>query len=117
MDVYKCRGGAKPDGVCCVVGSMASGFPEEANKSSDLIYSHSHITGSPQQADSNLQYFWEAFPAGSGPTHRTTYMFAYMDAGAAAQCTCQLYVAFRCFLFYLQTCSIHSVINEVLRCM
>ena len=62
---------------------MAAGFPEAANKSSDLIYSHSHITGSPQQADSNLQYFWEAFPAGAGPTHRTTYMFAYMDAGAA----------------------------------
>jgi hypothetical protein len=60
---------------------MASGFPEESNKSSDLIYSHSHIIGSPGQADSNLQYFWEAFPAGSGPTHRTTYMFAYMDAG------------------------------------
>lgn len=61
---------------------MASGFPEAGNKSSDLIYSHSHITGSPQQADSNLQYFWEAFPAGAGPTARTTYMFAYMDAGA-----------------------------------
>lgn len=28
----------------------------------------------------NVQYFWEAFPAGSGPTDRTTYMFAYMDA-------------------------------------
>lgn len=27
-----------------------------------------------------LQYFWEAFPAGSGPTDRTTYMFTYMDA-------------------------------------
>lgn len=79
-----CRGGEKPDGVCCVVGSMASGFPEEVNKSSDLIYSHSHITGSPEQADSNLQYFWEAFPAGTGPTCRTTYMFAYMDAGASS---------------------------------
>lgn len=27
-----------------------------------------------------VQFFWEAFPAGSGPTDRTTYMFAYMDA-------------------------------------
>ena len=26
------------------------------------------------------QYFWEAFPAGSGPADRTTYMFSYMDA-------------------------------------
>jgi len=27
-----------------------------------------------------VQYFWEAFPAGSGPTDRTTYMFTYVDA-------------------------------------
>jgi hypothetical protein len=27
-----------------------------------------------------LQYFWEAFPAGSGPSDRTSYMFTYMDA-------------------------------------
>ena len=27
-----------------------------------------------------LQYFWEAFPAGSGPTDRTTYCFTYLDA-------------------------------------
>ena len=26
------------------------------------------------------QYFWEAFPAGSGPTERTTYMFTYLDS-------------------------------------
>ena len=29
---------------------------------------------------SHLQYFWEAFPAGSGPLDRTTYLFTYMDA-------------------------------------
>ena len=28
----------------------------------------------------SLQYFWEAFPAGSGPTDRTTYMFTYLDS-------------------------------------
>lgn len=27
-----------------------------------------------------LQFFWEAFPTGSGPQDRTTYLFAYMDA-------------------------------------
>lgn len=26
------------------------------------------------------QYFWEAFPAGSGPADRTTYLFTYIDA-------------------------------------
>jgi hypothetical protein len=75
------RAGQKPDGVCCVVGSLAYGFPEELNQSSDLIYSHTDILGSPDQPDSNLQFFWEAFPTGAGPTHRTTYMFCYMDAG------------------------------------
>ena len=30
--------------------------------------------------DSSLQYFWEAFPAGSGKSDRTTYLFTYMDA-------------------------------------
>lgn len=29
---------------------------------------------------SQLQYFWEAFPAGSGKKDRTTYLFTYMDA-------------------------------------
>ena len=28
----------------------------------------------------DLQLFWEAFPAGSGPEDRTTYMFTYIDA-------------------------------------
>lgn len=29
---------------------------------------------------SRAQYFWEAFPAASGPSDRTTYMFTYIDA-------------------------------------
>lgn len=28
----------------------------------------------------DLQCFWEAFPSGSGPSDRTTYMFTYVDA-------------------------------------
>ena len=31
------------------------------------------------------QYFWEAFPASSGPTDRTTYMFTYLDASPHRQ--------------------------------
>lgn len=45
----------------------------------DVIYTNNAI----QPADSvlpNLQCFWEAFPSGSGPTDRTTYMFTYIDA-------------------------------------
>ena len=45
----------------------------------DIIATCSAIEG-PEAAVPNVQYFWEAFPAGSGPTDRTTYMFAYMDA-------------------------------------
>lgn len=29
------------------------------------------------------QFFWEAFPASSGPSDRTTYMFTYLDAQAS----------------------------------
>lgn len=77
----ECRHGERPDGICCVVGTLASGFPPAANKSSDLIYSNTDIqpvNGGGEDA----QYFWEAFPAGAGPSHRTTYLFSYLDAGA-----------------------------------
>jgi hypothetical protein len=38
-----------------------------------VIYTCEPISG-------HKQLFWEAFPAGSGPTDRTTYMFTYLDA-------------------------------------
>jgi hypothetical protein len=60
--------------MCLVVGSCAHGFKE--NSSSDVIYSSSSVT---RVADSNVQLFWEAFPAGSGPLDRTTYMFTYTE--------------------------------------
>ncbi|KAF3543893.1 hypothetical protein DY000_02001717 [Brassica cretica] len=68
------KGGRKPDGMCLVVGSCAHGFKE--NSSSDVIYSSSSVT---KVADANVQLFWEAFPAGSGPLDRTTYMFTYTE--------------------------------------
>eukprot|EP00596_Hydrurales_sp_CCMP1899_P000466 CAMPEP_0119049718 /NCGR_PEP_ID=MMETSP1177-20130426/66016_1 /TAXON_ID=2985 /ORGANISM="Ochromonas sp, Strain CCMP1899" /LENGTH=553 /DNA_ID=CAMNT_0007027271 /DNA_START=134 /DNA_END=1795 /DNA_ORIENTATION=+ len=71
------RGPVEPDGVCVVVGSCASGYNEANNTYSDLIYTDTPI--SPKE-DSQLQYFWEAFPAGSGKKDRTTYLFTYMDA-------------------------------------
>ncbi|VVB07431.1 unnamed protein product [Arabis nemorensis] len=66
--------GRKPDGMCLVVGSCAHGFKE--NSLSDVIYSSSSVS---KVADSNVQLFWEAFPAGSGPLDRTTYMFTYTE--------------------------------------
>jgi len=62
------RQGVKPDALCLVVGTCASGFPE--NQTGDLLLSFTEIKN-------QCQYFWEAFPAKDG---RTTYMFTYMDA-------------------------------------
>eukprot|EP01018_Ginkgo_biloba_P002691 Gb_08260 [translate_table: standard] len=73
--VKQIRSGKKPDGVCLVVGSCARGFKE--NSISDIIYSNSSAT---KVGESTVQYFWEAFPAGSGPLDRTTYLFTYVDA-------------------------------------
>ncbi|KMZ69016.1 hypothetical protein ZOSMA_223G00130 [Zostera marina] len=72
--VKQIRLGKKPDGVCLVVGSCARGFEE--NSTSDVIYSSMNTR---KVGDSELQYFWEAFPAGSGSADRTIYMFTYID--------------------------------------
>ncbi|XVE72431.1 hypothetical protein DITRI_Ditri11bG0039000 [Diplodiscus trichospermus] len=72
--VKQIRGGRKPDGVCLVVGSCARGFKE--NSTSDVIYSSSSVK---RVGNAEVQYFWEAFPAGSGPLDRTTYMFTYVN--------------------------------------
>ncbi len=71
------RWGTKPDGVCLVVGSCGRGFPD--NETADVIYTNTAIQA-PDAPAPDLQYFWEAFPAGSGPSDRTTYMFTYLDA-------------------------------------
>ncbi|KAL8142740.1 hypothetical protein V2J09_015772 [Rumex salicifolius] len=72
--VKQIRGGRKPDGVCLVVGSCARGF--QKNIDSDVIYSSSSVK---KAGNSQVQLFWEAFPAGSGRMDRTTYMFTYVD--------------------------------------
>jgi len=76
------RKGQKPDGICLVVGSCARGYPEDKNVRGDLIYSDTPLYRR-GEGPSRVQYFWEAFPAGSGPTDRTTYMFTYCDADAS----------------------------------
>jgi lycopene cyclase CruP len=66
--VAQSRQNQAPDAICLVVGTCATGFPE--NNSGDLIYSFTPI-------EHQCQYFWEAFPASDG---RTTYLFTYVDA-------------------------------------
>ncbi len=62
------RQGKKPDAVCLVVGSCATGMPDTTT--GDLIATFTPI-------QNQCQYFWEAFPARDG---RTTYLFTYLDA-------------------------------------
>ncbi|GMG98700.1 hypothetical protein Nepgr_000540 [Nepenthes gracilis] len=72
--VKQVRRGRKPDGACLVVGSCARGINN--NNTGDVIYSTSSVK---KIGPSEVQLFWEAFPTGSGPTDRTTYMFTYVD--------------------------------------
>ncbi|KAL2557170.1 Lycopene beta/epsilon cyclase protein [Forsythia ovata] len=72
--VKQIRRGRRPDGVCLVVGSCCRGFKD--NSTSDVIFSSASVKS---VGMSKVQYFWEAFPAGSGPLDRTTYMFTYVD--------------------------------------
>lgn len=45
----------------------------------DLIYTSMPArvgdSGAAAEVPSSCQYFWEAFPSGSGPADRTTYLF------------------------------------------
>eukprot|EP00980_Cylindrotheca_fusiformis_P029466 scaffold23479_cov143-Cylindrotheca_fusiformis.AAC.16 len=80
------RYGLKPDGVCAVVGSCASGYDPKTNLVGDIIYTNTEIK---DIGASKNQYFWETFPVGIGVEGglkpgesdvKTTYMFTYMDA-------------------------------------
>ena len=62
------RAGVKPEGICLVVGSCATGYQQ--SQTGDIFASITPI-------EHQCQYFWEAFPARDG---RTTYLFTYLDA-------------------------------------
>lgn len=99
------RHGKSPDGICIVVGTCASGFAPENNTYADLLYSNTPIFNKGKSSGMyvayityntlthrtsshhmyiiicySVHYFWEAFPAASGPEDRTTYLFMYCDA-------------------------------------
>ena len=75
--VAQAREGALPEGACVVVGTCADGFAPEANTFGDVIFSDKAMMPAGGAA-CPTQYFWEAFPASSSPTQRTTYLFTYM---------------------------------------
>ncbi|MEA5496428.1 FAD-dependent oxidoreductase [Limnoraphis robusta] len=66
--VRQARQGEKPDAVCLVVGTCATGYSN--NETGDIFASFTAL-------ENQCQYFWEAFPAKDG---RTTYLFTYIDA-------------------------------------
>jgi len=82
------RKGQRPDGVCVVVGSCASGYDPVSNVVGDQMYSNQKIESKGPKG--RFQYFWESFPVGIGENGmlpgmsntKTTYMFTYMDADA-----------------------------------
>lgn len=76
--VGQIRGGAPPDSVCVVVGSCADGFAPEMNTFGDVIFADT-TTQPTGGGNCATQYFWEAFPASTSKTERTTYLFTYMD--------------------------------------
>eukprot|EP00929_Paragymnodinium_shiwhaense_P050597 TRINITY_DN25478_c0_g1_i1.p1 TRINITY_DN25478_c0_g1~~TRINITY_DN25478_c0_g1_i1.p1 ORF type:complete len:669 (+),score=82.93 TRINITY_DN25478_c0_g1_i1:61-2067(+) len=76
--VKQARGNAPPDAACLCVGTMASGYPQENNKTGD------YLRACPTRSPRGHQAFWEAFPAGTGGEangDRSTYYFAYMLPG------------------------------------
>ena len=79
--VRQVRNGKRPDGICLVVGTCATGF--DANNTSDIICTAAPMQRMGDDPGLKQQCFWEAFPAGSGPRDRTTYLFTYIDADAA----------------------------------
>ena len=53
----------------------------------DVIYTNLPTQGADAPIP-NVQYFWEAFPSGSGATDRTTYLFTYIDADPSRSVLC-----------------------------
>ena len=67
--VKQLRGGQKPDSIVLVVGGcITEGVPK---------FTSSDILASFTDAERDMQYFWETFPAKEGTT---MYMFTYCDA-------------------------------------
>lgn len=91
------RQGSQPDGVCMVVGSCASGIPQQ--EFGDLLVSFTPI-------QKQCQYFWEAFPARDG---RTTYMFTYVDADPSRPSFSELFADYLYWLPKYQNVDLASV--------
>ena len=78
------QNGNKPDSICVIVGTTASGYDPNTNKVGDLTYTNMGIQD--KGDDGKYQYFWQSFPVGVKPTvkggsaTKTTYLYTYLDA-------------------------------------
>jgi hypothetical protein len=61
--------GRKPDGVCAVVGAMGEA-PWPDNSTADIIFTTGPMQPAGSGPTARMQYFWEAFPAATGPRDR-----------------------------------------------
>ena len=68
----------------------------------DVIYTNMPTQG-PDAPIPNVQYFWEAFPSGSGSTDRTTYLFTYIDADPSRHAS-QIMVIKNCLQWPVLAC-------------
>eukprot|EP00741_Cyanophora_paradoxa_P022321 tig00021441_g21550.t1 len=70
------RGGRKPDSVCAVVGTCATGFKDDANETGDLIYSFTEMQlslGVPLSEISPLRALYGFFPSYRESPLQTTW--------------------------------------------
>ena len=65
--------------MSCVRCAAPGKGQTRSSSAGDVIYTFTPTHGRDSPLP-NLQLFWEAFPSGSGPSDRTTYMFTYIDA-------------------------------------
>lgn len=100
------RDGARPDGACLVVGTVASGYGASRLAPSlldngDVLATDSDLDVDPDSLSAQL--FWEAFPSATGPDDRTTYAFVYarLDGDGAPPPSLTLTRLFSAYLDHL----------------
>ena len=74
----------------------------------DVIYTNMPTQG-PDAPIPNVQYFWEAFPSGSGSTDRTTYLFTYIDADPSR---CTTFVFSRLLLSFSPRLCVSALVED-----
>ncbi len=75
--------------ACCL--DKARHDNSACGNAGDVIYTNMPTQGANAPIP-NVQYFWEAFPSGSGAADRTTYLFTYLDADTSRSVRCMAWL-------------------------